>query len=304
MSHLTGPVSHHAPGAAGCVDGAAARLVYPTISAEIRVETTLCEHVKTCGDVPVSAIRRALRDAVVKKNMTPTFRERREKRSSIKEFSHQSRMRLWMAIRNCGVVFRSLLTITYPREFPCSGPQTKKHLKAFAQWLRDNFHGIRGIWFLEFQLRGAPHYHILLDVDLASYGLLTTRRRRKTSPGADSYQTSVETEAGAARAWYGIVGSGDPRHLRAGVSWEVLESIEAAERYAAKHAVKPHQKAVPEGFERVGRFWGQIGGVRVLWEDEEYQPYSTEEVFRDFEPGIVVSTKGKVRKYLERTRNE
>jgi hypothetical protein len=191
-----------------------------------------------------------------------------------------------------------MITITYPMEFPSDGKLVKGHLKKFLQWLRDTFYGIRGVWFLEFQMRGAPHFHIITDLDLASYGDITERRRRKKTPGKASYGTNVEIEAAASRAWYRIVKSGDPKHLRAGTSWETFEHAEAAERYAAKHSAKPRQKDVPEGYENVGRFWGVIGGVGVHWIDDEFNEATTYEVFSRFDPEQVMSSKGKVRKYI------
>jgi hypothetical protein len=64
-------------------------------------------------------------------------------------------------------------------------------------------------------------------------------------------------------AWYRIVGSGDEKHLRAGICWKAIEHTEGALRYASKHAAKPHQKQVPWQDQNVGRFWGRIGKVTI-----------------------------------------
>lgn len=298
LGSVNEPTSPHLPAACGGeVAARAARLVYPNISHHDPVVAATVRHVQRCGDQPVATIRRLRRDVVVKKHISAEFKPNL-KRGVIREFSHQSRYRLYLTIRNCGVRFLSMLTLTYPRAFPSNGRTVKKHLDRLITWLRRHFYGVRGIWFLEFQLRGAPHFHLLLDIDLSSYGPLVTRRRRKVSPGAPEYRTQPETENAVARQWYQIVGSGDPRHLRAGVSWEVLESTDAAERYAAKHAAKPHQKDVPAGYVDVGRFWGGFGGVKVLYRDDDPEPADTAAVVAEFGVENVLSQKGRIKKYI------
>lgn len=298
MDSVHEPHSPHLPGRqAGEVAARAARLVYPIISQHDPVVSAVVRHTERCGDQPVAAIQRFKRDVIVRKHSDKVI-FKPGKRTVIMEFSHQSRMRLVHTIRNSGVAFRSMLTITYPKSFPSNGRTVKKHLNTFSMWLRRNFYGCKGIWFLEFQRRGAPHFHLLLDIDLASYGLLHQRKRRKVSPGAPFYLTNVETENAAARRWFEIVGSGDPKHLRAGVSWEVLESDQAAERYAAKHASKPSQKEVPEGYFDVGRFWGGIGGVKAEPLDEDQEEATTASVVEEFGPEAVLSTRGKIKKYI------
>ncbi len=91
---------------------------------------------------------------------------------------------------------------------------------------------------MEFQKRGALHFHIFLNGEVA------------------------KEEVSA--AWYRIVGSGDERHLRAGTRVEALREHHAAAAYAAKYASKADQKDVPEEFTDVGRFWGTFGGVEAV----------------------------------------
>jgi hypothetical protein len=115
------------------------------------------------------------------------------------------------------------------------------------RWLKR--HGVsRGFWFYEFQKRGAPHFHAFIS----SF----------PRGGVDAIS----------RAWYQIVNSGDEKHL----AWhngqlsgrkclEVMRNPLAASVYATKYAAKMNQKEVPEGFENVGRFWGQWGDFRPVW---------------------------------------
>lgn len=84
------------------------------------------------------------------------------KRGKISGFSQRSRKRLldytsridWQGQK---AVF---VTLTYPRVFP-SAKEAKKHLKAFMERVRRRFPEASGLWRLEFQKRGAPHFHIL-----------------------------------------------------------------------------------------------------------------------------------------------
>jgi len=200
--------------------------------------------------------------------------------------------------KNSDIDFFSMLTITYPKAFESDGREVKRHLHNIIKWLRRNYRGIRGIWFLEFQTRGAPHFHFLLDIDISVFGEVITKKRTRKhdSHTSQSYRTVQSVENKASLAWYRIVGSGDEKHLRAGVCWEILENSEAAIWYAAKHAAKPHQKQVPEQYTAVGRFWGKFGGLKIVG-GEDLEFCTTEQLFR-----IVgcdaVSSKGRVKKYL------
>lgn len=249
-------------------------------------------------DPPVIAIRRYRRDIRVKKQSSPNMEEKLKgtKRGEIKEFSQQSRLNLLHTVKNCDADFHSMITVTYPSEFPRTGPETKMDLNRLTKWLRRHFEEIQGIWFLEFQRRGAPHYHVLVSIDLCKFGELTVKRRsRMRGHKCESYQTHKETEDSLSAAWYRIVGSGDQKHLRAGSSWEVLEDSEAAMKYAAAHAAKPHQKDVPEEFRNVGRFWGKVGVVRV--EAGEWEPITTAQLFEKF-GHEVLSSRGRVKRFL------
>lgn len=57
--------------------------------------------------------------------------------------------------------------------------------------------------------------------------------------------------------WFIIGDSGDKNHLVAGTQVKALENSEVAIKYATSYANKSTQKATPEGFSRVGHFWGR-----------------------------------------------
>lgn len=256
----------------------------------------LLEHSKLAGDHPVTHVQRFRRDWVLKKE-APSVRAKGGKRGEITEFSAESRMRLLHLAKNCNIDFCSMLTITYPADFPRDGAQVKRDLKYFKKWLCREIDGIKGLWFLEFQKRGAPHFHFLLDVDLGEQGPLILKRRGGVRRGesSDSYETCDLVEKRAALAWYRTVKSGDEKHLKAGVCWEKLESEDAALRYAAMHAGKPKQKSVPKEYRNVGRFWGKIGDVHLV--GGELEEITAEEIFARF--GVdALSSRGRIKKYL------
>lgn len=172
------------------------------------------------------------------------------KRRAITAFSERSQRRMVDVARNLPPLV-TMITLTYPRVFTRDGARVKRDWKAIRDWLMDNRSDgkpgpLKGFWFLEFQPRekrpkeeqGAPHFHIVADgwVD-----------RRALS-----------------RAWFRIVASSDPRHLRAGTKIEALRFPDDPGRYAARYAGKCEQKAVPEGYGNVGRFWGLFGGLEPV----------------------------------------
>jgi len=259
------------------------------------VDHFVADLVRKNGDWPVVGVQRFRRDCEVKKISVVPCRPSAEikPRGNIALLSTRARNRMYHFVRNCDCDFGSMITLTYPAQFPCDGFIVKKHLKEIKR--RVVCRGWCGIWFLEFQRRGAPHFHFLLDLALDPARLIAIKRKRTKSAKSPIYRTDPDLQLDLSKDWFQIVGSGDEKHLRAGVCLEHLELVDAAQRYAAKHAMKPHQKTVPEGYTNVGRFWGKIGNVQVL--RGEYVEMTTEQILADY--GCkAVSSKGKIRKYL------
>jgi ribosomal protein L19E len=160
-------------------------------------------------------------------------------RGVITRWTRTSRRRLAFVANNTDVHFRTMITLTYPREYPCDGRVVKRHLNAFLTQVRREWKGAYYLWFLEFQKRGAPHFHILLDYPL---------ERNKDAKRSTYRRIS--------RVWYNIVDSGDVRHLHAGTRVERLRSEDGGRRYAVKYAQKLRQKIIPDKIRDVGRLWG------------------------------------------------
>lgn len=137
-----------------------------------------------------------------------------------------------------------MITLTYPKQFPCDGRIVKSHLNRLLSWLRYHHPGVAYLWFLEFQKRGAPHVHIITNIPITGCRDRRAAMRRKL-----------------ARAWFRIVESGDPKHLVAGTAWDAQKKPNGLRHYVAIYASKKQQKTVPPDYQNVGRFWGKSRNV-------------------------------------------
>ncbi len=200
--------------------------------------------------------------------------KRRAKRGRVREFSAKSRLGLQLLAADLQAVVRKpdlMVTLTYPGEWrsvttdwtcrceategcsdvPCicdfspSGKVCKAHLRAFRERLARHFKELGlswwgSLWFLEFQTRGAPHFHLLL------FGF-----------GFSLLELS-DIQRWCSRAWSQIVNHSDPeeyrKHRAAGTRVEHCRAEHFG--YALKYAAKLEQKSVPLEFSDIGRFWG------------------------------------------------
>lgn len=170
------------------------------------------------------------------------------KRGLIVEWSKSSRMHLLrtcMGIdweKQCGSLV--MVTLTYPgidKFVPRDGRLVHRHLKIFLErWRRRYGERPRGLWKMEFQRRGAAHFHLFLS----------------RPPGVPI----KKLRAFVARAWWATVKSEDPAHLKAGtqvIKWSG-DPTGYAWKYLKAHGTKEDQHRVPEGYTSVGRWWGLI----------------------------------------------
>lgn len=169
----------------------------------------------------------------------PELQDGRKRRTAIKGFSKGTANRMGRYLRETTADYKYMHTLTYPSVYPTDGKEVKYHLRRYCQELMRISKRLKRertsiFWFIEFQSRGAPHFHIL-TTDFYSF-------RR------------------CAQLWYLIVGSNDLKHLKAGVR---VEKIKKGKKgmivYARKYARKQEQKEVPENYQNVGRFYGVYG---------------------------------------------
>jgi hypothetical protein len=152
----------------------------------------------------------------------------RKKRNVIRAYSFRANKRCKFYLRNTAHLMDVMVTLTYPMDYPMDGAIVKKQLHRFSSWLR--YRDYKYIWVLEFQERGAPHFHFLID---------------KPVPHQEVAQT-----------WYRIVASNDPKHLKAGTEVKAIRKKGSIAHYMTKYMDKADQKIVPPEYEKVGRFWG------------------------------------------------
>lgn len=159
-------------------------------------------------------------------------------KKKITKLSKRSLGRLAFVASNTDVQFGVMVTLTYPMEFETRGKVVKKHLQRMLKMLVRRF-DCKHLWFMEFQKRGAPHFHVLLSIN--EYKLFDIRW--------------------LAKSWYKIVNSGDIKHILAGVRIAKIRKKDGAMRYIVSYATKPEQKIVPWFYTDCGRFFGYSKGV-------------------------------------------
>lgn len=167
------------------------------------------------------------------------------KRKQIKGFSKQSRRRLMYLIAGIrrDADLPCFVTLTYPAYFP-TVEKAKRDLKIFLQRIKRRFE-CSGIWKLEPQERGAPHYHMLI------WGV----------GQGELFDWVVHN-------WYDIAGNGDKNHLLFHLGalkdsqpcvTEVY-SFRGVWSYASKYIGKTFEVA-EWGTQWTGRFWGRWGDL-------------------------------------------
>lgn len=153
------------------------------------------------------------------------------KRGKISGFSRRSRKRM---IQELSKVRRDslpiMVTLTYPGEYSHDPKAWKNDLDNFVRRLARKFKKAAGVWKLEPQKRGAPHFHLF--VWNAGY---------------------AELLSWVSLAWFQVVKSGDIRHLHAGTRVERVKSLSGSRWYASKYLGK---EVDGEGWEYPGRWWG------------------------------------------------
>ena len=157
-------------------------------------------------------------------------------RGAITEFSHKSARRMRLTLEDNADLAEYFTVFTYPKEFPCDGRKVKRDIDVMIKrLLRKGYE--RGFWGIEFQKRGAPHVNLLTEEEIDHDWL--------------------------SEAWYEVVGSGDPLHLKAGTRTSKVRSKEEAITYMLGYMGKRDQKDVPKEYRNVGRFWGYWGKLRT-----------------------------------------
>jgi hypothetical protein len=181
-------------------------------------------------------------------------------KKAIFNFSSKSRRAMMMRLDALFDSFRPnyFVTLTYPKDFPMDGRVCKTHLDNFFSFLRGRgeYRGvdptIKFFWKMEFQERGAVHYHILVESAL----------------GLDALRSAMVGK------WRRLTGNG---YEWGGVDAGCLQDDYRAKLYTALYTQKKHQNRVPVNFLNAGRFWGTMGIPKVSSKIPESQILSTKD---------------------------
>jgi hypothetical protein len=152
--------------------------------------------------------------------------------------SRRSMQKLVSQFKTSAVCAGLFITLTYPSRFP-DGTKAKRDLFTFLKRLKRAYPGAAGLWKLEPQKRGAPHFHlIVLGVPFIEHTWVAT-------------------------AWFEIVGSRDVRHWQAGTEVRRVKSHQHAVHYVSKYIAKPTESYEDgDGLGEVGSRWGKFGDWR------------------------------------------
>ena len=170
----------------------------------------------------------------------------------LRGFSKASRRRLQTWLNSLNQAAEGLplfVTLTYPGASEWNTidrARFKRDLDGFLKRLRRAVPAAHGIWKLEPQKRGAPHYHLLV------------------------WGVSFLPIAQLSRMWWEVVGSDDEANLKNGVHIVRAESWRGVAFYAAKYVAKVVRK-LPRGWTEPGRWWGKFnrGAFQIVRETIE-----------------------------------
>lgn len=174
-------------------------------------------------------------------------------RGNITEFSRASQSRLMRKLA-CWEYAGQLMivTLTYPRAFP-SSEESKDDFNRFLRRLRRDHPHLVGLWKLEYQARGAPHYHMVLQTSGAAVDLLDLRKWINSAwQGARVAGASV---ACAAPARTQCDFARDPDRARFYLAKEVGKTVQCSTGWREGVEV-----------EHFGRFWGWVGKAALRFE--------------------------------------
>lgn len=189
-------------------------------------------------------------------------------RKVIRCLSPSSLKELMFIATNTRSTFLSLLTLTYLS--PPIASQSKVDLNRFLVFLKRKTEiPLKYLWFMEFQARGAIHYHLLLNqmyqerlhISIADYWA------RCIEPWNVGYSSLLDRKQRMTQDTVAMVHK-DKRGV-----WENVREQNGMVRYLSKYAMKKEQKSPPFWMNLTGRFWGcdrETG--KIDWSEFDVKP--------------------------------
>jgi len=254
---------------------------------------------------------------IKRKDFLPPVRNGKAiKRESVTQYSMKSRKRFfekmltidWDKIPSDNI---RELTLTYPSIYPKDGQVLKSHLNAYAKRIKRfcrDYGDVTFIWKMEFQRRGAPHFHLMIIT-------------RKPIP-------LEKFRSWGLKSWNDLVGkwilaedgySGDEKkqaiekHAKAGIEADkVKKSTKGLVNYMVwyiskgsyKGLAKDYQHEVPKEYQNSGRWWGIYGKKSGVVDFIKKTIRITEEDYEIYKNRIIrtLQADGKKYKYRESQR--
>jgi hypothetical protein len=247
---------------------------------------------------------------VIKKSEFRPPVRRSPKRSDIVEYSMKSRKRFFEALlaMDWGKIESDNvreLTLTYPSIYPKDGQVLKNHLDVYAKRIKlfgEKFGGIAFPWKMEFQRRGAPHFHLILVSgspipleELRAWALTSwSNHVAKWIMSLDGYSEKEKIDA-------------IENHKKAGIEADkVRKNTKSLVCYLVwyigkgKGKAKEYQHEIPEEYENVGRWWGFYGRNTGLLHISKRRIKITEEDFEEYKERILKTWEKNGKKYKAR----
>ena len=215
--------------------------VYPNGSLRVIWSLSQSQSALTVGRRVDAQVLDKISDQVLDKISDKTSNSR----GAVVRWSQSSRSRLALLLTEATVGFVSFVTLTYPADYSSDGREVKRQLNNVLTAMRARWSGLHYVWFLEFQFRGAPHFHLVLSVVPSEDNRLWLARywSRLVSRNPADRQKSLMV------------------HSRSR-AFEAIRLSDGVKRYALKYALKTYQKRVPDSYQSVGRFWGASRSVK------------------------------------------
>ncbi len=170
------------------------------------------------------------------------------KRGKVQHFSADSRYRLFRLLHQLKFERVTFVTLTYPAEFPTNPRKYKAHLKEYRRRFEARYGKVPAVWRLEFQERGAPHYHLMyLDAPFV--------------PVPDW-----------CALWSDVIHTKDENHRKIGVDVKLITQGKEAglvASYLGKYVAKVDERCNVDSERSPGRWWGK-------WNVQEEVPIEIE----------------------------
>lgn len=157
-------------------------------------------------------------------------------RGEVTVFSGESRYRLFCLLHSLEFKTVTFATLTYPREFPEDPKVFKNHLREYHRRMVRKYGKIKTVWRLEFQKRGAPHYHLMM---------------------LDAPYIPISDWC---NLWSDVIGTQDVNHRKLGVDVKLVTKTSQGAlvaSYMGKYVGKLDQTKEVKNGQGVGRYWGK-----------------------------------------------